>query len=53
MHLDSKGPRIARPKGDVILLRKAGNVFVVEENTQPAESQIFTGRLESGSLRDR
>ena len=29
MHLDSKGPRIVRPKGDVIPLRKAGNVFVI------------------------
>ena len=26
----SKDPRIVRPKGDVILLRKAGNVFVID-----------------------
>ena len=30
VHLDSKDPRIVRPKGDVIPLRKAGNVFVVD-----------------------
>ena len=30
VHLDSKDPRIVRPKGDVIPLRKAGNVFVIE-----------------------
>ena len=30
VHLDSKDPRIARPKGDVIPLRKAGNVYVVD-----------------------
>ena len=29
VHLDSKDPRIVRPKGDVIPLRKTGNVFVV------------------------
>ena len=28
VHIDSKDPRIVRPKGHVILLRKAGNVFV-------------------------
>ena len=30
VHLDSKDPRIVRPKGDVIPLRKAGNVFVID-----------------------
>ena len=30
VHLDSKDPRIVRSKGDVIPLRKAGNVFVVD-----------------------
>ena len=30
VHLDSKDSRIVRPKGDVIPLRKAGNVFVVD-----------------------
>ena len=30
VHLDSKDPRIVRHKGDVIPLRKAGNVFVVD-----------------------
>ena len=30
VHLDSKDPRIVRPKEDVIPLRKAGNVFVVD-----------------------
>ena len=30
VHLDSKDPRIVRPKGDVIPLRKAGKVFVVD-----------------------
>ena len=30
VHLDSKDPRIVRLKGDVIPLRKAGNVFVVD-----------------------
>ena len=29
VHLGSKDPRIGRPKGDVISLRKAGNVFVI------------------------
>ena len=29
VHLD-KDPRIARPKGDVIPLRNAGNVFVID-----------------------
>ena len=30
VHLDSKDPRIVRPKSHVILLRKAGNVFVID-----------------------
>ena len=30
LHLDSKDPRIVRPKGDVILLRKAGNVLIID-----------------------
>ena len=30
VHLDSKDPRIVRPKGDVIPLRKAGNVFIID-----------------------
>ena len=30
VHLDSKDPRIVIPKGGVIPLRKAGNVFVVD-----------------------
>ena len=30
VHLDSKDPRIVRPKGDVTPSRKAGNVFVVD-----------------------
>ena len=30
VHLDSKDPRTVRPKGDVIPLRKAGNVFVID-----------------------
>ena len=30
VHLDSKDPRIVRPKGGVIRLRKAGNVFVID-----------------------
>ena len=30
VHLDSRDPRIVRPKGDVAPLRKAGNVFVID-----------------------
>ena len=30
VHLDSKDSRIVRPKGDVIPLRKAGKVFVID-----------------------
>ena len=30
VHLDSKDPRIVRPKGDVIPLRKAEKVFVID-----------------------
>ena len=30
VHLDSKDARIVRPKGEVILLRKAQNVFVID-----------------------
>ena len=30
VHLDRKDPRIVRPNCDVILLRKAGNVFVID-----------------------
>ena len=29
VYLDSNDPRTVRPKGDDILLRKAGNVFVI------------------------
>ena len=56
VHLDSKDPRIFSSKGDVIPLRKAGNVFVIDlsgsEKTQPAGSRVFTGRPESRSLRN-
>ena len=30
LHLDSKDPRKVRPKGDVIPLRKAGNVLIID-----------------------
>ena len=30
VHLDSKNPRVVRPRGDVIPLRKVGNVFVLD-----------------------
>ena len=30
MHLESKDPRIVRPKGDVIPMRKVENVFVID-----------------------
>ena len=30
VHFDSKDPRIVSPKGEIIPLRKAGNVFVVD-----------------------
>ena len=29
-HIDSNDPRVVRPKGDVILLRKAANVCVID-----------------------
>ena len=56
VHLDSKDPRIVRPKGDVIPLRKAGHVFVVDlwvRKMQPAGGRVFTFRPESRSLPHR
>ena len=43
VHLDSKDPRIVRPKGGVLYLRKAGNVFVVDlwvRKMQPAGARF-------------
>ena len=40
VHVDSKDPRIVRPKGDIIRLRKAGNVFVID----PPVRKDATGR---------
>ena len=54
VHLDSKDPRIVRPKGDLIPLRKDGNVFVIDLWVRKdATSRMlgFTGRPESSSLR--
>ena len=56
VHLDSKDPRIIRPQGDVIPLRKAGNVFVPEiGDNEDAMSRkpVFSGRHESTRLRRR
>ena len=30
VHLDAKNPRVVRPKGGVVPLRKAGNVFLID-----------------------
>ena len=56
VHLDSKDPRAVRPKGDVILLRKAANVCVIDlwvKRTRPAGGGVCTGKLESRRLRHR
>ena len=56
VHLDSKNPRIVRPKGDVIPLRKAGTCSSSISGSgkmQPAGGRVFTGRPESRSLPHR
>ena len=56
MYVDSKDPRIVRPKGDVIPLRKAGNVFVIDlwvRKHATSRKSGFHGGPESRSLRNR
>ena len=48
VHLDSKDPRIGRPKSDVILLRKAGNVFVIDLWVRKKRNQQEAGFSPAG-----
>ena len=48
MHLDSKDPRTVRPKGDVIPLRKAGNVFVIDLLVRKDATVMKPGFLPAG-----
>ena len=57
VHLDSKDPRIARRKGDVIPLRQAGNVFVIDlcvrkdATSSPVRSEGVVQRRKVADLR--
>ena len=48
VHLDSKDPRVVRQQGDVLLLRKAGNVFVVDLWVRKDRDQQVAGFSPAG-----